>query len=186
MKLIAGLGNPGEEYAQTRHNLGFMVIDSLQLEMGFPRFRNECQSLVSRADWEGIAMGIVKPQTFMNLSGYAVAALTAKYKAPREDLLVVSDDIALPFGKLRLRRKGTHGGHNGLRSIIEQLGHTDFPRLRIGICPADKSISDPARFVLAPFNKAERAALDEVLIRAGQAVESVVRDGIAWAMAKYN
>lgn len=186
MKLIAGLGNPGEEFALTRHNVGFMVVDLLHREIGFPRYRTECQALVSRGEWEGVEIGLVKPQTFMNLSGSSVAALTRKYEVAHEDLLVISDETALPFGKVRLRRKGTHGGHNGLRSIIERLGGNDFPRLRIGVAPEDRTISDQARFVLSAFNKAERAELDAILVRALEAVRSVVFNGIDRTMAHFN
>lgn len=186
MKLIVGLGNPGGEYAETRHNLGFMVIDLLHAQAAFPRFKTECHSLVSKAELEGVAVGIVKPQTFMNLSGQAVAALVEKYQLPHEDLLIVSDDTALPFGRIRLRRKGTHGGHNGLRSIIAALGDLNFPRLRLGVCPTDRTISDMPRFVLSPFTKLERKALDDLLMRSAEAARSVVRAGIERTMVAYN
>ncbi|MBI4467888.1 MAG: aminoacyl-tRNA hydrolase [Acidobacteria bacterium] len=186
MKLIAGLGNPGEDYALTRHNIGFMVIDYLHAAIGLPRFRTEGQALVSRGEWEGEPVGLVKPQSYMNLSGIAIASLVRKYEVPREDLLIISDDTALPFGKIRVRRKGTHGGHNGLRSIIEHLGDIHFPRVRIGVCPTDRTISDMARFVLSPFNKAEREELGEILVRAGDAVKSAVFKGIDGAMSRHN
>ena len=185
MKLIVGLGNPGEDFAYTRHNIGFMVIDQLHLSARVPRFRAESQALVSKAEIDGVPVGLIKPQTYMNLSGLSVAALVARYQVAAEDLLVIVDDIALPFGRIRLRRKGTHGGHNGLRSIIDQLGHSGFPRMRIGIHP-DHPVADTARFVLAPFNKSERAALPDVLSNADLAVRSVLQYGIDRAMAKYN
>ena len=186
IKLIVGLGNPGDEYAQTRHNIVFMVVDRLHLEAGFPRYRTESQALVAKADLEGVPVGLVKPQTYMNLSGLSVAALIHRYQVPFEDLLVILDEAALPFGKVRLRPHGTHGGHNGLRSIIDHLGDSGFPRLRIGIHPPDNAIANTARFVLAPFNKTERAALEDVLAHAEQAVRVVLREGIDCAMAKHN
>src|ERR1044071_8888652 len=152
MVLIVGLGNPGKEYEGTRHNLGFMVIDKLADDCGAEVKSRECQSRVARAEIEGCGVKLVKPQTYMNLSGEAVACLFAKHRLaePGEKLIVISDDLALPLGKIRIRASGSAGGHNGLKSIIGALGTSEFTRLRIGIQP-DHPISDSKRFVLDSF-----------------------------------
>src|SRR5256714_10658805 len=150
-RLIVGLGNPGAEYEWTRHNLGFMLVDRLAREQGREIKRSECRALVGRAELEGEQVELVKPQTYMNLSGEAVACLAQKRALEiRRDLIVVSDDLALPFGAIRLRPRGSSGGHNGLRSLISALKTDEFIRLRIGIQP-DHPISDARRFVLERF-----------------------------------
>ncbi len=186
MKLIVGLGNPGDEYTDTRHNLGFMVIDRLHRELHAPRFRTECQALVAPASLDQAVLKLVKPQTYMNLSGNAVAALARKYDVVPEDMVIIFDDIALPFSKIRLRRKGSQGGHNGVQSIIEKLGTMNFPRLRIGIHPLHRRVLDTSRFVLSSFTKSERAELDSILAQASEAIQTTVREGIDRAMAKFN
>ncbi len=153
------LGNPGKEYEWTRHNLGFMLIDKLAQDEGIAVGRRECSSLVGRGEIEGVVTKLVKPQTFMNLSGQAVSCLLAKAFRPRspgKQLIVISDDLALPFGSIRIRERGSAGGHNGLKSIIASIGTNEFVRLRIGIQP-DHPISDPKRFVLDLFSRSERA-----------------------------
>lgn len=184
MHLIVGLGNPGAQYEWTRHNIGFLVADELARRGGRDVRTPECQSLTARVRIGDEDVLLAKPQTFMNLSGVAVAALKTKYAivgAP----LVISDDVALPFGKLRIRREGSAGGHNGLKSIIEKLGNQNFPRLRLGIAP-EHPIKDLKRFVLEDFSRAEREALSEVVARAADAVETILTKGIAEAMSKYN
>ena len=184
--IIVGLGNPGEDYAQTRHNLGFMLIDKLAAAAGANVKRRECQSLVGGALIEDRRVVLVKPQTFMNLSGEAVSCLNSKYESEEKNsLIVISDDLALPFGKIRLRQRGSAGGHNGLKSIIGALGTNEFARLRIGIQP-EHPVSDAKRFVLDRFSSTERESLAEILERAAQAVHSIVRDGLAKAMSLYN
>ena len=186
MFLIVGLGNPGEAYARTRHNLGFMLVDKLAAEAGVKVKRNQCQSLVGSASIENRRVTLVKPQTFMNLSGEAVGCLTARHESNGESsLIVISDDLALPFGTIRLRERGSAGGHNGLKSIIAVLGTNEFMRLRIGIQP-EHPISDARRFVLDGFSSKETESLEEVLKRAAEAVRSVLRDGIARAMSLFN
>src|SRR6267378_159107 len=159
MHLIVGLGNPGSEYEWTRHNLGFMLIDKLASDTGFAVKLRECQSRVGRGEIEGRVVKLVKPQTYMNLSGEAVACLSAKHKLaePGENLIVISDDLALPFGKIRIRARGSAGGHNGLKSIIGAVGTNEFTRLRIGIQP-EHPLSDSKRFVLDSFSAAARPA----------------------------
>lgn len=187
-RLIVGLGNPGAEYEWTRHNLGFMLIDLIARETDSQVKRKECRSLVGRATLEGEAIELVKPQTFMNLSGESVACLVAKSDESLEStssLIVISDDLALPFGMIRLRSRGSAGGHNGLKSIIESLKTDEFIRLRIGIQPSHP-ISDAKRFVLEEFPKSERADVEKVLERSADALRAVIRDGIDKAMADYN
>lgn len=186
MWLIVGLGNPGPKYEWTRHNCGFMVIDELARRAGREARTPECQALTARATIGREEVLLVKPQTFMNLSGAAVAALKNKYGV--EDLssiLVISDDLALPFGKIRIRQRGSAGGQKGLKSIIEKLGAQDFPRVRLGIAP-DHPVTEASDFVLSEFPKKDRDALAEMVARAADAVEAVLTTGIAHAMSKYN
>lgn len=185
MWLVVGLGNPGSEYARTRHNLGFMLIDNLAAAIGISVKRRECQSLVGGGVIEGQRVTLVKPQTFMNLSGEAISCLNSKPEIQDKTLIVISDDLALPFGAIRLRERGSAGGHNGLRSIIGALGTSEFIRLRIGIQP-EHPLSDPRKFVLSEFSRAEEDALEEILDRGEQALRSVFRDGISKTMSLYN
>jgi peptidyl-tRNA hydrolase, PTH1 family len=186
MFLIVGLGNPGDEYAQTRHNLGFMLVDRLAADAGVRVKRRDCQSLVGSGLIENQRVTLVKPQTFMNLSGEAVSCLNSKLEsAEKTSLIVISDDLALPFGSIRLRERGGAGGHNGLKSIIGELGTNEFGRLRIGIQP-EHPINDAKRFVLDGFTSKEKESLDEILERSAQAVRSVLRDGIGKAMSLHN
>ncbi len=185
--MIVGLGNPGAEYEWTRHNLGYMLVDKLAAESGLSKFRSECQSLVGRVEIEGVAVKLVKPLTYMNLSGDAVSCLVEKDKLsiPSENLIVISDDLALPFGKIRIRERGSAGGHNGLKSISGALGTNEFTRLRIGIQP-EHPIADSKRFVLDSFPKAARADLEGVLERSAEALHVILKDGVLKAMTAYN
>jgi PTH1 family peptidyl-tRNA hydrolase len=187
MHLIVGLGNPGSEYEWTRHNVGFLLVDKLAADAGVVVKRRECRSLVGGGVIEGERSKLAKPQTFMNLSGAAVACLGAKGELDDvgKSLIVISDDLALPFGTIRLRARGSAGGHNGLKSIIAALGTNEFIRLRIGIQP-DHPVSDAKKFVLDEFAPAERRALKEILDLSADAVRSVLRDGIVKAMSLYN
>jgi len=185
--LIVGLGNPGAEYEWSRHNLGFMLIDRIAAASGLSKFRRECQSLVGRVEIADNTVKLIKPQTYMNLSGEAVSCLAAKHKlsAPGENLIVISDDLALPFGKIRIRARGSAGGHNGLKSIIGSLDTNEFTRLRIGIQP-DHPIGDSKRFVLDSFPRASRAEVEKILERSADALHAIVRDGVLKAMTEYN
>ncbi|HEX5706794.1 MAG TPA: aminoacyl-tRNA hydrolase [Pyrinomonadaceae bacterium] len=185
--LVVGLGNPGAQYEWTRHNLGFMLVDRLAREAGREVRREECRALVGRAEIEGRAVELVKPQTYMNLSGESVACLLRKRSGltTSRDLVVISDDIAIPFGTLRLRPSGSSGGQKGLKSIIAALGTDEFQRLRIGIRP-EHPVSDTSRFVLENFPKAQRDEVEKVLERAAEALRSIIRDGIDKAMSQYN
>ena len=188
--LIVGLGNPGDEYAATRHNLGFMLIEKLANEEGIAVKRRECNSLVGQGQVEGDLTKLVKPQTFMNLSGIAVSCLLRKVEngqesRPVKQLVVVSDDLALPLGKIRIRERGSAGGHNGLKSIIAEVGTDEFIRLRIGIQP-DHPISDAKRFVLDRFSATERSVVTETIAKSVQAVRTIIRDGVLKAMMEFN
>lgn len=186
--LIVGLGNPGAEYEWTRHNLGFMLIDRIARETGALVKRKVCRAFVGRADLEGVSVELVKPQTYVNLSGESVACLIAKrneIQTTPVHMIVISDDLALPFGTIRLRPRGSAGGHNGLKSIITSLKTDEFMRLRIGIQPSHP-VSDAKRFVLEEFPKSERKDVELVLERGENALRTVVRDGIDKAMSQYN
>ena len=188
MVLLVGLGNPGAQYEATRHNVGFMLIDRLAHEANATVRRKECQALVGRAQLEGEPVELAKPQTYMNLSGEAVAGLVAKLdlkQALPHSVIVISDDLALPFGTIRLRAQGSAGGHNGLKSIIAALKTDAFIRLRIGIQPAH-ILGDTKRFVLDEFTRTERDELNEVLARSADALRAVVRDGLEKAMSQFN
>ncbi|HKX26635.1 MAG TPA: aminoacyl-tRNA hydrolase [Blastocatellia bacterium] len=183
MWLIVGLGNPGKQYERTRHNCGFMVIDELARRAGRELRVSECQALTTRATIDGETVMLIKPQTFMNLSGVAVAGLKDKYES--QHLLVISDDLALPLGQIRLRGQGGAGGHNGLKSIIAKLGTQQFPRLRMGIAPGHP-LTETADFVLSEFPAGERQTLESMITRAADAVTDLLTTGIAEAMSKYN
>ncbi len=183
--LIVGLGNPGSEYLRTRHNLGFMVVDLLAERYGAQVKRTECRSLIGRTEFDGRMVELAKPQTYMNLSGEALVCLLKKDERSLGCTLVIVDDLALPFGSVRLREKGSAGGHNGLRSIISSTGTQEFARLRIGIQP-EHPISNTRKFVLDNFSSGDSDALREVLVRSADAVETVVGESFAAAMSKFN
>ncbi|HEX5884837.1 MAG TPA: aminoacyl-tRNA hydrolase [Pyrinomonadaceae bacterium] len=185
--LIVGLGNPGKEYEWSRHNLGFMLIDKLAHDAGILVGRRECSSLVGSGEVEGARTKLAKPQTFMNLSGHAVSCLLAKLESesPVKQLVVISDDLALPLGRIRIRERGSAGGHNGLKSIIAAIGTTEFVRLRIGIQP-EHPISDAKRFVLDSFSRTERSTIQQVLGTSADAIRTIIRDGALKAMAEFN
>ena len=183
--LIVGLGNPGAEYERTRHNLGFMLVDLLAREAQTQVKRDECRSLIGRAEIENQKVELVKPQTFMNLSGEAVSCLVKKDDRAVDRLIAISDDLALPFGKIRLRPSGSHGGHNGLRSMIDRLGTNEFVRLRIGIMP-EHPIANTRNFVLENFSKDESREVEKILETSADAIRTVIRDGIEKAMAGFN
>jgi PTH1 family peptidyl-tRNA hydrolase len=185
MYLIVGLGNPGAEYEWSRHNLGFMLIDKLASDARVNIKRRECQSLVGSALIEAKRVRLVKPQTYMNLSGEAVGCLVKKGEVSNDALIVISDDLALPFGTIRLRARGSAGGHNGLKSIIAALGTNEFVRLRIGIQP-DHPVMNAKSFVLDEVPRSQRPAVTEILERGVEALRCVLRDGIAKGMSIYN
>ena len=187
VKLIVGLGNPGREYRDTRHNVGFMVVDELvrraALAWGMAPSQVPDAFVVKR--FGPVPVLLAKPLTFMNRSGDAVAALGRYYDVAPGDLLVVVDEVALPFGRLRARASGSAGGHNGLKSVIERLGTTEFPRLRLGVGRGD-SRRDMADHVLSTFEPGERAELDAFIARAADAAEMFAAEGILKVMNAHN
>ena len=186
LHLIVGLGNPGAEYAKTRHNAGFMLVELLAMRWRADwKNQKKFQSRIAKTERDGKRLVLSEPQTFMNLSGEAVNCFLKKPERSVERMLVISDDLALPFGKIRLRPSGSHGGHNGLRSIIDCLGTNEFARLRIGITP-EHPVTNTKGFVLENFSKAESGELETLLKTCAEAVRSVIKDGIDRAMAEFN
>lgn len=185
MYLIAGLGNPGREYRQTRHNIGFMLLDGLAGNLKLTFSRVESKSLVTRGDYSGRRLLLAKPQTYMNLSGQAVGTLAHYYKIPQENILIVYDDVDLPFGLMRLRAAGGSGGHKGMISIIERLGTQEISRLRMGIGRPPGRM-DAADYVLQVFSPAETSELPAILERGVEAVFTFLTQGIEAAMNRYN
>jgi len=183
--LIVGLGNPGLKYERTRHNAGFMLVDRLASQLQTQVRRTECRSLIGRAMIGGETVEFVKPQTYMNLSGEAVSCLLAKPDRSAERLIVISDDLAIPLGKIRIRPEGSHGGQNGLRSIIDCLKTQDFIRVRVGIQP-EHLVTDASNFVLENFSKKESETIEKILDAAADAVRTIIIDGVGRAMAEFN
>ena len=185
MVLIIGLGNPGSKYAGTRHNIGFSAVTELADECGIALKTKECKGITGTGTIEGVKVKLVQPQTFMNNSGECVRALMDFYKVPAEDILVICDEVSLPTGKLRIRAKGSAGGHNGMKSIIAHAGTGDFARLRIGVGEKPEGW-DLADHVLAHFPKGEEPAVRESLKRAVAAVRCFLSDGIEETMNRFN
>jgi peptidyl-tRNA hydrolase, PTH1 family len=185
MWLIVGLGNPGARYESTRHNCGFMVVEELARRAQARFKERESEALIARATLDSQRVLLAKPQTFMNESGIAVSGLKRAYDVALENVLVMTDELALPLGTIRLRRSGSAGGHNGLKSIIARLGTDDFPRLRLGI-GSEHPVEDAAAYVLAEFPRKEREALSEMVARAAEAVQDLLTNGIDHAMSKHN
>jgi PTH1 family peptidyl-tRNA hydrolase len=185
VKLIVGLGNPGYRYHLTPHNLGFMAVDRLAEDCGVEIGRSEHQALTASTEVAGEQVILAKPQTYMNLSGMAVARLLGEYSLAPPDLLVVVDDMALPLGMLRIRGQGSAGTHNGLKSIIGALQADDFGRIRLGAEP-DREHHDLSSYVLGPFRKPELKVVSEMLDRACEAVRVILKEGIPAAMNRFN
>ncbi|HUX46589.1 MAG TPA: aminoacyl-tRNA hydrolase [Desulfosporosinus sp.] len=184
MKVIVGLGNPGPQYAETRHNIGFLLVDLLA-EVYKLQFRAKFQGLWTEGNVEGERIFLLKPQTFMNLSGRSVRELTNFYKIIGSDLLIVHDDMDLSLGKIRLRDQGSAGGHNGIKSILAELGTEKFWRIKLGVGRPPKDY-DPARYVLSPFAEDETTQLDEVLGRAEKATNLWIKGETDRAMNLYH
>lgn len=183
--LVAGLGNPGAKYANTRHNIGFMVVDALAKRWGVDRFSEKFQGLLGEAQIAGRKVLLLKPQTYMNLSGQSVGAAVHFYKIEADtSCLLVSDDVDIPPAALRIRKEGGPGGHNGLKSVIECLGGEKFPRLRIGI--GRSTHAETHAHVLGQIAKSEATLYQEAVDRACDAVETMLRDGIEKAMNLFN
>ncbi|MBF6614681.1 MAG: aminoacyl-tRNA hydrolase [Chloroflexi bacterium] len=184
--LIIGLGNPGPKYAGTRHNAGFMAVDELARRHNLHFSQKQANAEIARGNINGTTAIVAKPLTYMNLSGNAVGALLRYYKIPLDRLLVVYDDIALPLGTIRIREKGSAGGHNGLTDISRHLGTQTFPRLRIGVDRPVAAHHSQIDWVLGRFTKDEQKVISDVLPRTAEAIETILRDGLERAMNSYN
>ena len=185
MFLVAGLGNPGEEYARTPHNLGFLTIDCLAERHGIRVTRRDSRALVGVGEIDGQAVMLAKPQTFMNLSGGSLAALVEKHALDLSRFLVVYDELDLPWLALKIKPKGSAAGHNGMKSLIASFGTSDFIRVRMGIHP-DHPVKDGAEFVLAPFRRSQVKELDEFVGYSADAIRSIIAEGVEKAMTKFN
>ena len=185
MRLIVGLGNPGEKYRRTRHNAGFMVVDELaqRLSLGAPERMEDAWAVKTEIAGERVVL--MKPQSFMNRSGPVVEAALRWFNVEPDSLVVVSDDVALPLGSLRIRARGSHGGQNGLRSVIESIGSEEFARLRFGIS-ASEPVLDLAGFVLSDFADNEVLRVQEMVSRGADAISSIVESGVEAAMNTFN
>ena len=184
--LLVGLGNPGEQYERTRHNVGFLVADELAERHNVPIQRLKFRALTNTITVGGEKVLLMKPVTYMNLSGEAVHEAAAFYKVPPERILVISDEVALAPGKLRVRRSGSAGGHNGLKNIIAHLGSDQFPRIRLGVGSKPHPDYDMADWVLGRFQGEDKKAVEEAVKRAADAAECLIREGVDKAMNQYN
>jgi PTH1 family peptidyl-tRNA hydrolase len=185
MRLIVGLGNPGPEYTWTPHNLGFLGVDAVAERARIRVERPEAKSLVGLGQLAGQEIALAKPHTMMNLSGLAVRDLLERFECGPEGMVVLYDDVALPWGMLRVRERGSAGSHNGLKSIIGTIGSNDFPRVRMGIQP-DHPVGDLAAYVLRPMRKGDLEIAAEMAEQAAEAVELIITRGIADAMNRFN
>jgi len=186
VKLIVGLGNPGNDYQLTPHNMGFLAIDSIAQQCGVEVRNRQCRALTARAVIGSEPALLAKPETFMNLSGMSVRELVAKHEVrPESDLIVIYDELDLHLGMIRIRQRGSSAGHNGMESVIGALGTQEFLRIRLGIAP-DRKISDGVKYVLTPFRKKELKVVDEVLDTAAEAVNVILKEGPAAAMNRFN
>jgi PTH1 family peptidyl-tRNA hydrolase len=185
MFLVAGLGNPGEEYALSPHNLGFLTVDRLAERHGIRVTRKDSRALVGVGEIDGQPVMLAKPQTFMNLSGTSLAPLMEKHSVPPERLVVVYDELDLAWLSLRIKPKGSAAGHNGMKSVIGSLKTSDVVRVRMGIHPG-RPIASGADFVLAPIKRSQRKELEEFVDYSADAVRSIIAEGVEKAMTKYN
>jgi PTH1 family peptidyl-tRNA hydrolase len=186
MYLIVGLGNPGNKYALTRHNVGFMTVDSFHTSVQGPAWSNEHQALVSKFKLDGQQIILAKPQTFMNNSGQAVRALVDYYKVDMTHLLIVQDEIDLPFAQLRFHKNRGHGGNNGIRSISEHMGTPDYARLKVGVGRPPVPQMNVADYVLQNFSQEEQSKMPDLLNRCCDAVECFMFEGLSQASNKFN
>jgi peptidyl-tRNA hydrolase, PTH1 family len=185
MRLIVGLGNPDAEYAWTPHNMGFLALDCIAERAGIRVTRPESESYVGLGRIADVEVVLAKPQTFMNSSGRAVASLMSRYGSQAEELIILSDEMALPWGMLRVRPGGSAGGHNGLKSVIGAVGAMNFSRVRMGVKP-DHAVGDLASYVLWRMGREEREVAARMAVEAAEAVELILREGLEKAMARYN
>ena len=187
MKLIVGLGNPGVEYQSTPHNMGFMAIDRIAGQCGVKVTNRHCRAVTARAILEGQPILLAKPETYMNLSGESVRELLERYEAdPAKDLIVLYDELALPFGAIRVRERGSAGGHNGVKSIIASLGGSqEFLRIRLGVAPEYK-LTNGRDYLLSPMRKAQQPLAEEALEASSEAVRMILTLGASAAMNRFN
>jgi len=185
MKLVVGLGNPGERYAHTPHNAGFAVVDRLASSAGGGWKSDPCPARVATVSLSGTSLLLAKPQTYVNLSGRAVSLLLSEYSLSLDGLVVICDDLALSLGRIRIRARGGDGGHNGLKSIIEVLGTREFTRVRLGVAP-EGEIADAAEFVLTPVPPCRAAVFRQMIHKGAEAVESICLAGVDQAMNRFN
>lgn len=186
MKLVVGLGNPGIEYQFTPHNLGFLTIDRIAQRCGVDVAGRRCQAATAKIKFVGHEVMLAKPETFMNLSGLSVRKLVDDLEIePASGLIVVYDELDLPFGTMRIRQRGGTAGHNGMESVVGSLGTDEFIRIRLGIQP-DHPVRDGAKYVLGQFKKSQLEAVDELIERGADAVEAILKDGLAAAMNRFN
>jgi PTH1 family peptidyl-tRNA hydrolase len=185
MLLVAGLGNPGEQYAATPHNMGFLVVDRLAARHGIRVTRRECQALIGQGEIGGKKVLLAKPQTYMNLSGIAVKSLLDKNELMPADLVLVYDELDLPWGTLRVRAKGSAAGHNGVTDVIAKLGTQEIPRVRLGVHPGHP-ISSGVDYLLSRFTRRQTEELDAFVDLAADAAESIIAEGAEKSMAKFN
>lgn len=186
MYIVAGLGNPGPEYEKTRHNIGFLTANALAADLGVRIDRLKFKALTANAVIAGEKCLLMKPQTFMNNSGEAIGEAARFFKVPPENVIIISDDISLEPGKIRIRRKGSAGGHNGLKSIIAHLGSDNFPRVKVGVGERKNPESDLADFVLGTFSKEDIPIMNDAILNAVDAVELIIAGKTDEAMNKYN
>ncbi|MBR4720852.1 MAG: aminoacyl-tRNA hydrolase [Clostridia bacterium] len=186
MYLIAGLGNPGREYEMTRHNIGFEVIDYIADKYGVKVKKLKFKGLFNKTEIGGEDVILLKPQTYMNLSGESIRDFSAFFKIPPEKIIVISDDVYLDEGRIRIRKNGSAGGHNGLKSIIYQLNSDNFIRIRIGVGEKQEEGQDLADFVLSRFTKSQIPIFEQAIINASDAVSEIIKNGVESAMNKFN
>jgi len=185
MFLVAGLGNPGEQYARTPHNLGFLVVDRLAARHAIRLTRKECQALIGQGSIGGKTVLLAQPQTYMNLSGVAIKPLMERNEVAPADLILVFDDLNLDWGVLRLRPKGSAGGHNGVIDVIEKLGTQEFPRIRLGVHPGHP-LSSGKDYLLSRFTRQQTETLEAFIDLAADATESIIAEGVEKSMTKFN
>ena len=185
MKLVVGLGNPGAEYKHSPHNMGFAVVDRLAERHGVSLDRKRAHSLCARVEIDNQQFWLIQPQTFMNLSGTAVKEWFRKAGCGPADLVVLADELDLPWGTIQIRQRGSSAGHHGLESIMEAIGTKEFVRVRMGVSP-DVVLEDPVAYLLRPMRRHQREGMDEFVDRAAEAAEMVLREGAAKAMNRYN
>jgi len=183
MWLVVGLGNPGRRYRGTRHNVGWEVVDRLSARWDLPVSREEEEALVGRGEIAGQEVLLAKPLTYMNRSGEAVRGLVRRYGVQPQEVLVIYDDVDLPVGAIRIRPRGSSGGHHGMASVLEALGTSEIPRVRVGI---GRPRGETAEYVLSRFSSEERPLIEEAMERAADAVEAILREGTEAAMNRYN